>query len=259
MNARGRQLEKRRKFLREIGSIVLGVLIALALGAVASEIGWLIDVHNAKKAIGEELGEILGQGRERERLYPCVERKLTAISEVLNDADKTGRLAAVGDIGDPPWRTWPHNVWDSTIGSDTAGHFDRGTLDNISGVYELVSFINHYTDEEIDAWRRLYAIVGPGRAISHDEVGSLRDALSSARLSNRMITSSSIRASQIARAYELPVDEDTVSQWAKSPIDRYCAPIARPNGETYGQASMQDAFERVQKHPITRESLGTSK
>jgi hypothetical protein len=39
MNARGRRLAKRHKFLREIGSIVLGVLIALALGAVANEIG----------------------------------------------------------------------------------------------------------------------------------------------------------------------------------------------------------------------------
>jgi len=259
MNVRARRLSKRRKFLREIGSIVLGVLIALGLGAVATEIGWLIDVHNAKKAIGEELGEILGQGRERVRLYPCVERKLTAVGSILSDADKSGRLPAVGDIGNPPWRTWPHNIWDSTIGSDTAGHFDRGTLDNISGVYELVALIIHYTDDENDAWRRLYAIVGPGRAISQDEIVSLRDALSSARLSNRMITGSSLRMSQIAVAYDLPVDQNTVTQWANAPIDRYCAPIAQPKGEGYGDSTMRDMFERAQEHPITRKSLGTSK
>ena len=259
MNARERRLAKRRKFLREIGSIVLGVLIALALGAVATEIGWLIDVRNAKKAIGEELGEILGQGQERVRLYPCIERKLTAIGGILDEADRSGRLPPVGDIGDPPWRTWPRNIWDSTIGSDTAAHFNRGTLDNISGVYELLTFVDRYTDEEIDAWRRLYAIVGPGRTISRDEVVSLRDALSSARLSNRMIAGSSIRMSQIANAYDLPVNRHVVAQWAQSPIDRYCAPIARPNGEGYGESLMVDMFGRVQKHPITRKSLGTSK
>jgi hypothetical protein len=259
MDAKARRLAKRRKFQREIGGIVLGVLIALALGAVATEIGWLIDVRNAKQAIGEELGEILGQGRERARLYPCVERKLTAIGTILDDADRSGRLPAVGDIGNPAWRTWSHNVWDSTIGSETAGHFDRDTLDNISGVYEFVTLINHYTDEETEAWRRLYAIVGPGRAISHDEVASLRDALSSARLSNRMITGSSLRMTQLAEAYDLPVNRDTVAQWAKTPIDRYCAPIAKPNGESYGESTMGDMFARVQKHPITRESLGTSK
>jgi hypothetical protein len=252
-------MSKRRKFLREIGSIVLGVLIALALGAVAAEIGWVIDVQNAKKAIGEELGEIVGQGQERVRLYPCVERKLTAVGDILNDADRSGRLPAVGDIGNPAWRTWPHNVWDSTIGSDTAAHFSRDTLDNISGVYELVSLINRYTDEEIEAWRRLYAIVGPGRPITKDELVSLRDALSSARLSNRMITGSSLRMSQIARAYDLPVNRNIVAKWANAPIDRYCAPIARPNGEAYGDSILGDMFERAQKHPITRESLGTSK
>ena len=48
MDARARRLAKRRKFLRDIGGIVLGVLIALTLGAIATEVGWLIDVHNAK-------------------------------------------------------------------------------------------------------------------------------------------------------------------------------------------------------------------
>jgi len=86
MDARARRLAKRRKFLRDIGGIVLGVLIALTLGAIATEIGWLIDVHNAKQAIAEELGEILGQGRERVRLHACVERKLTDISAILDGA-----------------------------------------------------------------------------------------------------------------------------------------------------------------------------
>src|SRR3954447_5124135 len=104
MDATERRLAKRRKFLRDLGSIVLGVLIALALGAITTEIGWLLDVRNAKQAIGEELGEILGQGRDRERLYPCVERKLYAIANILAKADETGRLPPVGPIGDPAWR-----------------------------------------------------------------------------------------------------------------------------------------------------------
>lgn len=259
MDAAARSLAKRRKFLRGIGEIVLGVLIALTLGAVATEIGWLIDVRNAKNAIAEELGEILGQGRERVRIYPCVERKLTAIGGILDEADRSGRLPPVGDIGNPAWRTWSHNVWDSTIGSDTAGHFDRGTLDNISGVYEFVSIINRYSDQETDSWRRLYAIVGPGRAIDHNEVVSLRDALSSARLANRMMAGSSLRMAQIADAYDLPVNHDTVAQYGSVPIDRYCAPIRKPNGESYGEATMGEMVDRVQKHPITKESIGISK
>ena len=259
MDSKARRLAKRRRFYRDIGGIVLGVLIALALGAIATEIGWLIDVRNAKEAIGEELGEILGQGRERVRIHACVERKLTDVAAILDGAEESGRLPAVGDIGDPPWRTWSHNVWDSTIGSDTAGHFDRDTLDNISGVYEFVTIINHYSDVEMDAWRRLYAIVGPGRAVGHDEITSLRDALSSARLSDRMMAGSSLRMAQMADAYDLPMNRETVAQFGAAPIDRYCGPIRKAGGESYGEAPMGNMVDRVQKNPITRESIGTSK
>src|SRR3954454_24229845 len=98
MGAEARKLAKRRKFLREIGSIVIGVLIALSLGAIATEIGWAIDVQAAKGALAEELGEMRGQGRERDRLSPCVERKLDAIGAILTEADKTGRLPPIGPI-----------------------------------------------------------------------------------------------------------------------------------------------------------------
>jgi hypothetical protein len=259
MDFNARELAKKQTFLREIGGIVLGVLIALALGAIATEIGWMLDVRSAKAAIGEELGEILGQAREREHLYPCVERKLDAIGNVLTQADETGHLPAVGRIGDPAWRTWSHNVWDSTIGSDTAGHFDRETLDNISGVYEFVAVINRYSDEEMDAWRRLSAITGPGRDIDRQEIVGLRDALSTARLANRIMTGSSLRMGQIAEAYDLPVNRATVAEYGNAPIDRYCGPIGNPDSDRYGQSTMPQMVDRIRKHPVTKESIGVSK
>lgn len=259
MDAKTRKMNKRRKLLREIGSIVLGVLIALALGAVATWIGWLIDVHNAKQAIAEELGEILGQGRERQRIYPCLERKLDAVGQILTKAEEDKRLPPLGAIGNPVWRTWSHNVWDSTMGSDTASHFDRGTLDNISGVYEFVSIINRTSEQEQEAWRRLYAIVGPGRTIDSSELAGLWDALSSARYANRILTASAIRMDQIAVAFDLPVNRATVDQYGNGPIQRYCSPISAPAGQSYGEAPMKDMVERVSAHPITKDSNGIAK
>lgn len=245
--------------LREIANIVLGVLIALGLGAIANEIGWRIEVHNARAAIGDELGEILGQARERERMEPCIERKLDAIATILTEADKTGQLPAVGDIGNPGWRTWSHNVWDSTIGADIASHFDRETLDNISGLYEFVTIINRSSIDELDAWRRLFAIVGPGRAISRDEIVELRDALSTARLANRMMTTSSLRMTQIAFAFGLPVNKHTVAEYANGDLSRYCAPISAPDGRQYGDAIMRGIVDRVRANPITRDNTGLAK
>src|SRR5215218_8138364 len=101
--------------LREIGNIVLGVLIALGLGAIASEIGWKLEAASARSALADELGEIIGQGLARERADRCIERKLDAIAAILTKAEDSGRLPAVGSIGDPMYRTWSSGVWESTI------------------------------------------------------------------------------------------------------------------------------------------------
>ena len=111
--------------LREIGNIVLGVLIALALGAVATAIGWRIEAASARSALADELGEIIGQGLERERADQCVERKLDAIAAILTEAEHSGRLPATGSIGNPIYRTWSVGVWGSTVGADIGSHLDR--------------------------------------------------------------------------------------------------------------------------------------
>lgn len=242
--------------LRDIGSIVLGVLIALGLGAIASEIGWRMEAANARDALADELGEIIGQGLERERADQCVERKLDAIAAILTEAERAGRLPAVGSIGEPMYRTWSTGVWNSTISADIASHMDRDTLDNLSGVYEFVGDINVATKQEVTAWTELFAIVGPGRATSAAEIQGLRGAISRARLAHRMILIGAVRMDQIVKAYDLPVNRDTVAEYRDGSLARYCGPIAAPAGETYGQAPYQGVRERVRANPITRDSTG---
>src|SRR6476661_10863204 len=106
VSARWKSRVKRRKMLRDVGEIVLGVLFALALGAVASEIGWMLEIRQARSAIANELGEIIGQGRERGRADRCIESRLDAIGAVIDGAAEDGRLPATGTIGDPMFRTW---------------------------------------------------------------------------------------------------------------------------------------------------------
>ncbi|NNM75553.1 hypothetical protein HJG53_01355 [Sphingomonas sp. ID1715] len=248
--------ERGRKRLAEIGDIVLGVLIALALGAVATWIGWQIDVADARDSLGDELGEIAGQGRFRERTYPCAERRLDQVATILADAEKTGRLPPVGPIGEPVYLSWSRGVWDSAIASDTASHFGREELDNLSGVYEFVDIIRTRTQSELDAWTRLYAIVGPGRPIGASEIAELRAALSAARQANRQIAIAAARANQTIAAFDLPLSRDTVEEYAQVDPARYCSAIAPADGRPYGQAPQDGALDRVLANPITRERIG---
>ena len=249
--------ERSQAFVREIGGIVLGVLIALSLGAVATAVGWRMDAADARRALSLELGEIIGQGRERELANACIEARLDKVAAAIDAAELTGRLPPLGEIGDPPWRTWSHGVWDSTISSDIASHMDRETLDNLSGAYEFVTILNRESAFEFESWTRLYGMVGPGRATTPAEVVDLRAALTRSRASHRLMVLSAVRLRQIADAYDLPYDRGTVAQWANDSLARrYCAPIPPPNGKGYGQAPFSGSYRRVLQNPILRDSTG---
>lgn len=247
VSARARSRVKRRKTIRDIGEIVLGVLIALALGAVASEIGWKIEVFQARRAIANELGEIIGQGRERASAERCVEQRLDAIGAIIDRAGTDGRLPATGSLGDPLFRTWSTGVWDATRGAQIASKMSREEQDDLSGVYRIVQVIDRATDEELAAWTELYAIVGPGRPIDASEVAALRNSLARARLAHRQIAISGIMTDRYARSLDLPVNDDAVAQYSRTGSDLLCGPLPAYRGERYGSAPLTHGFARVHK------------
>lgn len=248
--------ERGRKWAGELANIILGVLIALMLGAVATWIGWKIDVADARQSIGEELGEIAGQGKYRERAYDCVERKLDSIATILDSAEQGGRLPPLGELREPGWLSWSNGVWTSVIGADIGSHLSRSELDNLAGVYEMLDIISGRSADEIVTWTKLYAIVGPGRAISPDEIRDLRADVTDARAQNRQIVAASIRIQQSIDAFDLPVNRATIAQYGNAGIGSFCAPIAPPNGKPYGQAPAADVVKRVIARPTTRDETG---
>lgn len=250
------RLIRSHDFTRDIMVTTLGVLIALGLGAIASEIGWKIAAAQAREALGDELGEIVGQANERESADPCIERKLDEIAAIIDQAAASHRLPPVGAIGDPLYRTWSSGVWASTINADISSHMDRETLDNLSGVYEFVATMNSATRDELVAWTELTAIVGPGRPITDDEIRMLRASLSRARIANRMSQISAIHIDQIVKAFELPANSETIAEYAALSRDRFCRPIAAPAGERYGAAPYTGIGAKVRANPVTRDDVG---
>ncbi|SOB87547.1 hypothetical protein SAMN06297144_2679 [Sphingomonas guangdongensis] len=248
--------ERGQKFLREVGSVVLGVVIALGLGAVATEIGWRIEVFRAHRALAEEMGEIMGQARERERAESCYLRRLDTLSVIVDRAAASGRLPPVGSPGSPLMRTWSRGVWNSVLG-DTASHFSRADLDNLSGAYEFVDLLARHSERELELWSELYTIVGPGRAIDTEEAADLRRAISAARLESNLVTLAAVRLQQIVRAFDLGYSRDAARPYAEQPLSQ--VPFCRPFGPVpprYGRAPLDGAGDRARATPITRDDAG---
>lgn len=243
-----------RPFFNEVGKIVLGVLIALALGAVATEIGWRIEVDRTRDALALELGEMVGQADERIQYAPCVERRLDQLADIVEAAAISGRLPPLGNISLPSFRTYNRGIWDSAVSSQTASHFPREEAGAFVGLNEFVTLLQQTGMRELEVWTRLYGLVGPGRAIAPDDLASLRQALSEARLLHRVMGMAAIRGKQIAVAYSLTYDDATARQYRDKPLSEFgiCKPIGTDPPASYGQAPMRNVLQSAAENPITR-------
>src|SRR5438270_8687546 len=142
-----------RAFVGEVGLIVLGVLIALSAEQVVEVFHWRSEVQQARRAMALELGDSIGQSYERQRIDPCVDRRLDQIAKILDTAEKSGRLPPIGPIGSTPWRTWVHESWDSTKAGQVAPHFSREELTDRGAAYAFVDLLDTLGPHEWAGWR----------------------------------------------------------------------------------------------------------
>ncbi|HXG98882.1 MAG TPA: hypothetical protein VNI79_00510 [Sphingomicrobium sp.] len=243
-----------RTFFDEVGKIVLGVLVALGLGVIATEIGWRVEVGRAREALAFELGETVGQADERIKYAPCVERRLDELAGIVEAAAISGRIPPLGEIYGPSFRTWNRGVWDSAVSSQTASHFPREETEAFVSLNEFVNLLQETGIRELEVWTTLYGVVGPGRAILPGEVASLREAIGKARFLHRMISMAAIRGNQIAVAFDLIYDDATARDYSDRPLSSYniCKPIGADAPKSYGQAPLRNILQRAAENPITR-------
>jgi len=241
-----------REFAGEVAIIVLGVLIALGAEQVVETIHWRKQVGEARHAMSSELGDSIGQSFERQRLFPCIERRLNEISRLLDAAEKSGRLPPLGEIGAPPYRTWIHGTWDTTRQGQTASHFSRTELTNLAAIYEFVDNIDRVALPEQSAWAEIATVSGPGRAIQPAEVVQLRLAVNQARVLNRETAVASIRLRQVAEDAHIDIDAETVKSDNNRPVSQYsiCSPIPKQVPEAYAFAPMASNLTATLQNPL---------
>ncbi len=240
-----------RELLTEIGVVVIGVCIALAAEQTVEWLHWRAQVAEAREIIATELAHSVEGAIIRLRAEQCAERRFDELAQILDVAAKSGSLPPVGDIGVPPRNLWMSGAWGSVVASQTATHFPRQQLADISHTYMVIEIIEQNYSREIDNWRDLYTIVGPGRRLDPASEAELRKALSHARASNRAIASlsgliigeikglnlsfSPLDLSEIAEARRVPLIRTKETLDARNSTTTICRPIgAVPT--TYGQA-----------------------
>ena len=244
-----------RDFLKEVGTIVLGVSIALAAEQGVEWWHWRSEVTQARAAIASEMTGSVHNAIVRLRTRDCTERKLDQLALILDAAAHTGNLPPVGAIGQPPRRRWSSGAWNSVVASQVATHFPRHELSDLGRLYTYIAYNNDRANEENDVWSNLATMVGPGRRLDPASEAELRAALSRARTYNRNFVISSLVILGIQKNLNLPYSDDDLKFIANTrreplthsqitanylnPIGLACQPIGAVP-DRYGQSSVTD-------------------
>jgi hypothetical protein len=167
--------ERQRKFGRDVGSVVLGVLIALAIGEVADAVRWDVRANSAQRAIRAELSRTAGVLDERNLAQPCLDRRLRELAAIVGTARRSGTLPALGEVGRPPQRPTEEAAWNVTSGSEALLHIDTRSRTALSLIYSQFAGYSERVREEQEMWATLKLLENSPGPISDDvlaEVGS---------------------------------------------------------------------------------------
>jgi hypothetical protein len=169
--------ERQWKFARDVGSVVLGVLIALGIGEIAEAIRWQKREAAALRMINAELAYNAGALQERVLIQPCLNRRLDELLAVLREAELKGRLPDIGTVGRPPLRPLSRAAWDVAINSGVTLHMDAREVTDIAFYVEATSGYVSVAETEQEAWAALATIEGQARPASEDLLAEMMKTL----------------------------------------------------------------------------------
>lgn len=173
--------ERQRKFGRDVGSVVLGVLIALGIGEVADAIRWEVRANKSTKAIRAELGRNAGVLEERSLIQSCLDRRLRELTAIVGTARRSGELPSLGEIGRPPIRPTEEAAWNVTSGSETLLHIAAPRRTALSLIYSQFSGYSGRVLQEQEAWATMKLLENSPGPISDDMLTEVASSLARLR------------------------------------------------------------------------------
>ncbi|THD58143.1 hypothetical protein [Phenylobacterium sp.] len=128
-----------REFLKEIGTIVIGVLIAIAFEQTAEWLHWRHKLADADAAVQFELhDDDLPQAYARLVVRGCLDKRLDALTAVLAADQSREAFARLVKDYNPPFRTWDMNAWQAMVSSDVLTRLTAEEALHRSQVYNVV-------------------------------------------------------------------------------------------------------------------------
>jgi hypothetical protein len=193
-----------REALREVGVIVVGIVIAILLEQGAEQWHWFHEVQLARTAIHAEMRNANSLFAYRVAAGPCIARRLDDLEAIVEKVARHEPVPKLGpimpDIGGP----LNDNIWESHRASQTLTHFDDRELEPLGYYYIQLRNALMFETDEIEAVGVLRVLQGDPARLGPADVAGLRVAIQHARFDNNVLQI--IAAAQLNRAKALGVE-----------------------------------------------------
>jgi hypothetical protein len=144
-----------REFVGEVGIIVLGVLIAIAVEQGVSSLRDRASKREAHEAVYGEIKQNLSYMKGRMETQRCVERRLDEIGALLAKAGDGSLVPHPKWIGQPAIWFNSDERWQAATGSGRASLFTPAEQSDLAGIYVAGKRFVDSEEREQDAWAQL--------------------------------------------------------------------------------------------------------
>jgi len=189
-------------FLKEVGTIVLGVIIALAADEAVDGWNWNKEVSIVEDSLNDELAGSLFAAQERIKITQCQRQTLDALDDL---ADKSHGTLVLRNKPVSRNRVWASAAWDAAVASGAIAHMPHDTRNTYSELFSFVHLfqaLNLRQQElwaSIDAYRRPRAFTDTSRDRFVENVAQLRALTGTMNLAAQQFV-------DIAKPLNIPLD-----------------------------------------------------
>jgi hypothetical protein len=218
-----------RAFIGEVGVIVLGVLIALAFGQIAESIHDTIIAGQAREAVRAEVRENLWWLGLRERLEPCVRRRLAGLDDLLARARRGETIPVIQHLGSVPHAKITILRWQANAQAGRASLFSGDEQRMLGNMYYTTEQFWEAQQQEETTWSKMRFIQGLDKLTDLD-VHDLGIFLAEARYQNWIVLLTLKRARQWAQRLQLNAANPGagVNLALDEKREQICQPITAP-------------------------------
>jgi len=175
------------EFAREMGAVILGILIALGLEQAVEMAHWAHAVREGEASLKEELATQAQFYALRRVTHDCIEARLDQVEAAVDGVRAGVHQAPMGKIAFPQGALIKRDAWEAISTGAVLPHLAPERLKTYSLVYAQGLDERVWETDEGDAWDFIRLTEGDPNRLSATDVGQVRAAINKARRLNYLI------------------------------------------------------------------------